>query len=271
MRSLIVAVFIVLLGLGQSARADVVLLVHGYLGNAGSWEFSGVNAVLAHNGWQPAGIIGPGPGGPLLPPPYAKAANKAYTIELPSTAPLMVQSDILIAALQALRSRHSGEKITLVGHSAGGVVARLALVRGGAAGVTRLIVIAAPNLGTERAWQALDATHEGGPVGFVKDVFGGGAYHAVKDSWPVLLDLSPAVPGSLLFWLNGQPHPRIEYVSIVRGAPFGLGDLLVPGFSQDLNNVPALRGQARTVVVPAGHELVAADGTMLASLLNAGR
>jgi triacylglycerol lipase len=83
----------------------------------------------------------------------------------------------------------------------------------------------------------------------------------------VLLDLSPAVPGSLLFWLNAQPHPRLQYVSIVRAAPFGLGDVLVPGFSQDLNNVPVLRGQARSYVVPADHSLVPADGTMLASVL----
>ena len=267
MRSLIIACFALLLGLSQSARADVALLVHGYLGSAASWEFSGINRVLADNGWQPAGPIVPGPNGPLLPPPMAKAAKKAYTIELPSTAPLMVQSDIVLAALRAIRQRDPNEKITLVGHSAGGVVARLALVRGGAQGVTRLITIASPNLGTERALQALDATHSGGPFGILKDVVGGGDYHAVKDSWPVLVDLSPAVPGSVLFWLNGQPHPSIEYVSIMRAAPFGLGDQLVPGFSQDMNNVPALRGKVRDYVVPASHALTAADGTMLATLM----
>jgi triacylglycerol lipase len=267
MRSLIVAFFILLVGLSQSARADVALLVHGYLGSAASWEFSGINAVLAGNGWQPAGVILPGPSGPTLPPPFAKAPKKVYAIELPSTAPLMAQSDILTAALRALKSRHSGESITLVGHSAGGVVARMALVRGGAEGVTRLITIASPHLGTERALQALDATHEGGPFGVLKDVVGGRDYHAVKDSWPVLLDLSPAVPGSALFWLNGQPHPRIQYFSIVRAAPFGLGDDLVPGFSQDLNNVVTLRGQARSFVVPADHALTPADGTLLASLM----
>jgi len=267
MRSLIVAFFVLLFGLTQSARADVALLVHGYLGSAASWEFSGINAVLAGNGWQPVGVILPGPGGPMLPPPFGNATKKAYAIELPSTAPLMVQSDILIAALRALRSRHAKESITLVGHSAGGVVARMALVRGGADGITRLITIASPHLGTERALEALDATHEGGPFGILKDVVGGREYRTVKRSWPVLVDLSPAVPGSALFWLNGQPHPRIQYVSIVRAAPFGLGDVLVPGFSQDLNNVPVLRGQARSYVVPADHALVPADGTTLASLI----
>ena len=182
MRSFIVAFFVLFVGLSQSARADVALLVHGYLGSAGSWEFSGINAVLAGNGWQPAGVILPGPGGPTLPPVFGKSAKKAYTIELPSTAPLMVQSDILVAAVRALKDRHSKEAITLVGHSAGGVVARMALVRGAADGVTRLITIASPHLGTERALQALDATHEGGPFGFVKDVVGPrGCVSIVKD------------------------------------------------------------------------------------------
>lgn len=267
MRALLIAVFLLFTATSQAVRADVAVLVHGYLGNAGSWEFSGVNAVLARNGWMPGGVILPGPAGPLLPPPSPNSSRKAYCVELPSTAPLMVQADMLSAALRVVRERHGKEAITLVGHSAGGVVARMALVRGGSAGVTRLITIAAPHLGTVRALQALDATHEGGPVGFVKDVFGGSEYRAVKHSWPVLLDLSPAVPGSVLFWLNAQPHPNIKYVSIVRADPFGLGDMLVPGASQDLNSVPQLAGKASTYVVPEGHALSAADGTMLASLM----
>lgn len=267
MRKLLLVFCVLFAGLTQGVRADVALLVHGYLGNAGSWEFSGVNAVLADNGWQNAGVIFPRNGVMLLPPPAPGATKVTYSIELPSTAPLMVQSDMLLAALRALRARHGKESITLVGHSAGGVVARMALVRDQAAGVTRLITIASPHLGTERALQALDATHEGGPVGFVKDIFGGRDYYAVKDSWPVLLDLSPAVPGSALYWLNTQPHPRIQYVSLVRAAPFGLGDFVVPGFSQDLNNVPPLAGKATVHVTPATHALVPADGTMLARLM----
>jgi pimeloyl-ACP methyl ester carboxylesterase len=266
MRFLFIAFFLFFAGLSQAARADVALLVHGYLGSAASWEFSGVNAALAANGWRYAGRILPGFSGPLLPPTIA-AERKIYSVELPSTAPLAVQADILVATLRVLKSRHKKESITLVGHSAGGVVARMALVRGGANGVTRLITIAAPHLGTVRAQQALNATNEGGPVGFVKDIFGGRDYHLVKNSWPILLDLSPAVPGSVLFWLNAQPHPAIQYISIVRSSPFGLGDFMVLGFSQDLNNVPKLAGKVTTYVVPADHALVPADGVMLARLM----
>ena len=268
MRSLAYAFILLAVGFSQAVRADVAVLVHGYLGNAGSWEFSGVNYALANNGWLPAGVIVPGETGPLLPPPLTnKAPRTAYSVELPSTAPLMLQADMLVAALRAVQSRHAKESITLIGHSAGGVVARMALVRGGTNGVTRLITIASPHLGTERALQALDATQENGPVGFVKDMFGGRDYRVVRDSWPVLVDLTPAVPGSALYWLNAQMHPNIKYISIVRAAPFGIGDLLVPGPSQDLRNVPSIAGKAVTYVVPAGHALVAADGAMVAQLM----
>jgi pimeloyl-ACP methyl ester carboxylesterase len=254
-------------GFVNTARAEVALLVHGYLGSAASWQVSGINAQLAANGWQPGGVILPGPRGIELPPPIPLAKNKFYTIELPSTAALVVQADILSAALKAISARHPKESITLIGHSAGGVVARMALVRRGVGSVDRLITIASPNQGTVRALQAVDATHEGGPVGWFKDIFGGSNYYAVKDSWPVLLDLSPATPGSTLFWLNNQPQPAIKYISIIRAAPYGLGDAVVPGSSQDLNSIPALHGKAESIVVPADHGLVPADGTMLVRLL----
>lgn len=247
-------------------RAEVALLVHGYMGNAAGWEQSGIIGTLAGAGWQRAGVIVPGMQGPLL-PPAAAGARQVYAIELPSGAPLALQAEVLTQALHALRQRHPKEEVTLVGHSAGGVVARMALVRGGAGQVKRLVTIAAPHLGTERALQALDVTHGGGPLNIVKNAFGGRSYHAVKSSWPVLLDLAPAQPGSTLAWLNVQEHPDIEYVSLVRGSSFGLGDLLVPAFSQDLNNVPRLAGRAKSYVVGADHALTAADGLALRQML----
>jgi triacylglycerol lipase len=242
-----------------TARADVAVLVHGYLGSPFSWGDSGIHAALATQGWQPPG-----------PPAAAGTANgnTVYTMDLPSIAPLLVQADILTRALRDIESRHPGEKVTLVGHSAGGVVARLALVRGGPGQVKRLITIAAPHLGTERALEALDATHDSCPIGMIKDFFGGGLYHTVKASSPLLVDLAPAAPGSLLYWLNAQPHPDIDYVSVIRTTPDGFaGDVVVPGFSQDMNQVPALRGRSRLVAAPSPHELLPGDGPLLAMLL----
>ena len=55
-----------------SARADVLVLIHGYLGGAYSWDESGVTAVLQQHEWQPAGIYVAGPGGVQLLPANAR-------------------------------------------------------------------------------------------------------------------------------------------------------------------------------------------------------
>jgi pimeloyl-ACP methyl ester carboxylesterase len=249
-----------------SARADVAVLVHGYLGDGASWESSGVIAELSLSGWRYAGNVVHGPSGPALPNHVPDTPNTVYTVELPSTAPLAMQADVLAQTVRALEVRHRGEPIALVGHSAGGVVGRMVVVRD-VGQVRRLITIASPHLGTERALQALDLTHAGGPLNIFKDMFGGRTYHTVKQSWPVLLDLAPAQPGTTLYWLNGQPHPAIEYVSIVRNAPYGIGDGIVPAYSQDMNNLPRLRGRARSIPVSADHLLGPQDGKLLARIL----
>ncbi len=246
------------------ARADVLVLIHGYMGSAASWEASGVSSALAANGWAPAGVQA---GPRFLPGPGVEAGDKFYTVELPSLAPLTIQADQLQAELQQIAARHPGEPLILAAHSAGGVVARIVLVRGGVPNARALVTIASPHLGTIRALEALDATDDSGPIGWFKDFFGGGLYHAVKASWGALLDLTPAAPGNLLFWLNQQPHPDIRYVSILRTGPVGLGDELVAVFSQDMNNVPVLRGRSERITSYAGHALLPQDGEMLARLL----
>jgi len=258
----VVVIFALLISM--SARADVLVLVHGYMGSAASWEASGINQVLEANGWARAGIqVGP----QLIPGPGIKAKNKVYAVELPSLAPMMIQADQLQLALQQIAARHPGEPITLAAHSAGGIVARVALVRGGVPNAKALITIASPHLGTLQAVAALDATDDSGPIGWIKDFFGGDLYHTVKASWGALLDLTPAAPGNLLFWLNQQPYPDIRYVSILRTGPVGLGDELVPVFSQDMNNVPALRGRSERIPANTGHALLPEDGEMLVKLL----
>lgn len=245
-------------------KADVALLVHGYLGSAASWEHSGVSAALGQSGWQRGGLLTPGG---LLPAPVAQGGNTFYTAELPSMAPIGVQADILRRMVALVEQRHAGEQVTLVGHSAGGVVARMVLVQGGVKNPKALITIAAPHLGTLRAVEALDETDDPFPISVVKEFFAGELYGVVRDSWEVLLDLTPEQPGNLLFWLNRQPHPDIEYVSVVRPGPIGAGDELVPAFSQDMNNVAALKGKSRVITTPVSHALQPADGRALAELL----
>ncbi|MBT8127810.1 MAG: alpha/beta hydrolase [Gammaproteobacteria bacterium] len=253
-----------------NARADILVLVHGYLGSANSWEASGINALLDANGWKRGGLISSSPDAvaPVYVGPGQDADNKVYLVDLPAEAPIVVQTDQFLGMLATIQTMHPDDQLIIVGHSAGGIVARMALVRGQPENIKALITIASPHVGTSRANQAIEATDESGPFGFVKSFFGGSGYDTLRRSRGLLFDLAHPYPGSLLYWLNGQKHPDIEYVSVVRLNPVGFaGDELVPGYSQDMNNVPTIQGSSSVIVTPAGHTLVAQDGTTLLQIL----
>jgi pimeloyl-ACP methyl ester carboxylesterase len=252
-----------------SVRADVLVLVHGYLAGASSWDDSGVTTLLQQHDWQRAGVYTAGPAGvQLIPATGMQARDKFYAVDLPSEAPVLVQVAQLNAILDAIGQSHKGEPVILVGHSAGGVVARAALVLGNHHNVQALITIASPHLGTSRAEQALDATDIPFPLSLVTDFFGGGAYHTAMRSRSLYVDLVRPQPGTLLYWLNAQVHPDIEYFSIVRGpSQAGWGDYIVPTYSQDMNNVPALRGRSSLINVPVSHGLEPVDGSAILDVL----
>jgi len=253
----------------STLRADVLVLVHGFLSGAQSWDTSGITAVLERAGWQRAGVFAAGPSGiQLIPASGQSSPHKVYAVDLPSEAPVLVQSYQLRQILAAINELNPGEPIVLVGHSAGGVVARAALVRGGSRDVKALITIASPHLGTYRAEQALDATDIPFPISLVTDFFGGETYDTARRSRGLFVDLVRPRPGSLLFWLNGQQHPDLLYFSIVRGAATVMsGDYIVPGYSQDMNNVPALRGKSTRIAVGAQHGLEMIDGNVIVNVL----
>ncbi len=254
-----------------SAKADVLVLVHGYLASADSWEVTGINSMLDANGWKRGGLISSAPAtvAPVLVGPGKDAANKVYTVDLPAEAPIIVQTDQFLAMLATIQALHPEESLVIVGHSAGGIVARLALVRGNIRNVKALITIASPHLGTTLANRALKATDESGIFGGLKSFFGGSGYDTLRRSRGLLYDLASPYPGSLLYWLNAQHHPDIKYVSVVRLDPVGFaGDELVPGYSQDMNNIPSLHGSSSVIITPAGHTLVAEDGATLLQILN---
>ena len=252
----------------QSVRSDVLVLVHGYASDAGTWVRSGVSSELQAYGWPPAVIPAPN-----MPDPLQQTANRSFSVSLPAEAPLMVQANFLRASLDGIRQRYPDEKLILVGHSAGGVVARLVLLGNNPYRVDELITIASPHLGTVRAAQGLDVVDSkpffcpGPGIRFLKRLVGGSSYDYLRYSRGVLVDLLPAESGNVLSWLNQQPHPNIVYVSVVRKSPFALGDDMVPAYSQDMNNVPALRGRAHVLFTDAGHGLNPTDGILLAGLL----
>ncbi len=270
MKKGLIAVLLLALGLlSWPARADVVLLVHGYLAGARGWDESGISGALQRHDWQRAGVYLAGPAGvQLIPAPGKSAAKKFYAADLPSEAPILVQVYQLNQILHAIGNDHPGESVVLVGHSAGGIVARTALVNGNGANVKALITIASPHLGTVRAEQALDATDIPFPLSIMADVFAGETYDIARRSRSLYVDLVRPRPGTLLFWLNAQPHPDIDYFSIVRGVDaLGWGDVIVPAYSQDMNNIPALRGRASLVTVAARHGLAPQDGSVIANLI----
>ena len=225
--------------------------------------------MLDSNNWKRAGIFKNSITGiRLYEAPTKNADNTVYVVDLPSEAPVIVQSDLLSGMLDTIRQQQPDESLIIVGHSAGGVVARMSLVCGSSENVIALITIASPHVGTTRAEQAIDVTNESGPVGLVKNMFGGSGYDTLKRSRGLLFDLTRPRPGNMLYWLNAQKHPDIKYVSVIRQDPVGLaGDDLVPGFSQDMDNVPALRGHSSVVLTTAQHTLVTNDGVTLLSIL----
>lgn len=272
-RLLSLATLLLLLPLKQSV-AEITILAHGYMSDAAIWEVSGVNNALRQDGWQYAGNLGYSPAGLLDQTIKSETGEKRfYTVQLPALAPAAIQASWMNAALQHLSAQYPDESINLVGHSAGGVVARLTLVQYGVGNVKRLVTLAAPHLGTDKAIKALNASNDSGMFGFIKealvrDAIGDGMYNTLQHSRGILVDLTPPAPGSMLFWLNGQAHPDIEYISIIRSAGYNIaGDIAVPPFSQDMNQIPVLAGKSRPVVVLQGHELTPQDGKLLADIL----
>lgn len=253
----------------SAASADVLVLVHGYLGSANSWEASGINAILEQNGWNRGGVFKGSLAGPqLLTHAGKEKTNKTYVVDLPSQSPVMIQANLLSGMLNTIRSLHPGEKLFVVGHSAGGVVARMSMITAGSQNISALVTIASPHIGTTRAEDALNVTGNHGPFNIVKNVFGGSGYDTLKHSRGLLIDLIRPRPGNMLYWLNAQQHPDIDYVSVVRTNPVGFaGDDLVPGFSQDMNNVPVLKGKSQVFTTPQGHTLVPYDGHTIVQIL----
>jgi pimeloyl-ACP methyl ester carboxylesterase len=262
------------------ALADSMLLIPGYRGSAASWRVSGVAYGLTKLGWLDGGHLAISPSGAPVPisnpapnfmpglisgPVARKAApRRFFTMDMPTEAPLMVQSDFIARHIAMLKKLYPGERIILVGHSAGGVAARLAMARYPGLKVSALISIASPHLGTPMA--ELGSAIANSPLSWFAPFFGAST---INRSRALYRDMEREKPGNILGWLNRAPHPPAIYVSVVRSRSRDArrGDQVAPGWRQDMNMVPALRGRCRTIFTFGDHGLRPADAILIAGIV----
>lgn len=246
-----------------AAMADVMILLHGHLGSHLDWRISGFNDVLQAAGWHDGGVIDTVEHHARLKPVRQPGDDTFYSLDLPSEAGLDAQAARLDDALQQILPRHRGAKIIFTGFSAGGVVARLYMVRHPQLPVRALCTIASPHLGTDSAALALLAADSG--LAAYATALGA---DFINHSQALYRDLMPEQPGNFLYKLNREPHPPARYIAIVRvNAETEAGDLVVPVYSQDMNNVIARHGRVKTITSPGVHGVLSDDARRLLDAL----
>lgn len=251
----------------STVSADTLVLIHGYLSNSHIWHESKVIQPLKKSGWSYGGNYISTPHGIFTPQTQAiKATLKTYyTVDLPADAPIEYQATVLGYYLQHLYTQRQ-EPLILVGHSAGGVVARAWLTMPVVKPTKALITIASPHLGTPFAqlasWGSKTPINEAGRVMGLKNF---------RQSKAVFSDLKEekSESGNYLYWLNHQPHPAIHYVSVMRKNKVSLKkfDYIVPKKSQNMNNIWALKGQSAILLTTGDHFLTGRDGVYINRLI----
>ncbi len=262
--------FSLLLLISSQALSKQLVLIQGYLGQPSSWSNSGIAQQLDNNGWAYSGEFIYASDGPKLMVPTINrvrkpaAANQFYRVSLPTETSLQNQAYFLTAYLKKLREYYPQQQLILVGHSAGGVLARFVMVKTPALKIDMLITIASPHLGTDTA--ELGKLVGNSPLAFIAPMIGADTINRSQDLYS---DLLPEMPHRFLYWLNRQPHPEAEYISIVRDEQSADGgDFIVPQNSQFLENVYSLRYSAKSYVVSGSHGLSLSDGMILLDIIN---
>lgn len=251
------SIFLFLL-LIQVSKAETLVLIHGYLSSSERWSKEQATVPLYQAGWQYGGNY-TGSSKKLWAPKVERLLVKGkvfVTVDLPSEAPIAYQMRILDQYLQHLYALRK-EPLILVGHSAGGVVARAWLTLSSAKPVSTLITIASPHMGTPLAGVASFGVKT--PINEAMRMVG---LKNMRHSKGLFQDLKPPKPGNFLYWLNRQPYPEINYVSIIRKNSLGFHqfDILVPRESQNMNNVVSLRGRSAVLLSAGPHGVSKGDG-----------
>jgi predicted alpha/beta hydrolase family esterase len=210
-----------------SASASTVVLIGG---------------ITASNSWLNNGV--------------AQQLSKDNTIKIvnvPFTAPLQVQSAYLNAELNKING-----DIILVGHSAGGVVARNTLVRSGNKNIKQLITIATPNFGSKMARYST-FVNDIPFSSFMTKTIAPESYYA---QYPIRQLRKNSV---FLNALNSTAHPNICYTSIIKTGG-AINNSFADVNSQDLRFIPNIK--STTLFTNTGHSLHYTDSYGIQKSIN---
>lgn len=257
-------IFIVLSLLSFNTFADKLVFVQGYLGESSNWKVSGIIQQLEKHNWSKGGAFNYDQKNLTFKPgKQQKTKHQFYTIELPTEASIRNQSYFLSSYLKYLRKMAPDERLILVGHSAGGVLSRFVMVQNPDINISLLITIASPHLGSDLAELANLVGNT--PLALFTPFIGA---ETLNRSQELYKDLLPEQPGRFLYELNRQPHPKAQYISIIRNPDSeDGGDLVVPAYSHDMRSIFALKNTAQSYMVNGGHSLTPEDGELIFDLL----
>jgi len=251
--------------LGNASFAEVLVLVHGFSSSGATWYKHGTIPTLRRNGWQDGGSLVSHPAlGVFHRGPERLLPYRTVTVDLPAEAPLELQAQVLQLYFDYMQQQEPEQTFTIIAHSVGGVAARLMLINKPNPKIHRLITIASPHLGSGMAEVAEFVAKT--PLSIFGSVV---ELDDIDDAKILLNQLQRESPNSFLYWLNRQPHPDLEYISIVRTkGTFTNKDFYVRSYSQDMNNILGIK---QSLFIPSfgEHELQYADGFLIAQIVNA--
>ncbi|HPQ95709.1 MAG: alpha/beta fold hydrolase [Thiothrix sp.] len=255
--------FVAILLSGLPVRAETMVMLPGFLSQGMDWRFNQVTPALQSLGWTDGGNFYFQAGSIRNAVQLARRPRDVfYTVNLPTKAPVPYQAQILEQYLQAIH-RIRQEPMVLVGHSAGGVVARYWLVASNSLPVHTLITIASPHLGTPMA-ELTEVLAETPLLSMMENI----GITDFSNARGLYANLREERPDTFLYWLNHQPHPALRYVSVVRSSqnPEAF-DFVVPESSQDMNHVYSLQGRTERLNSGDSHFLSMNDGYLIGHIL----